>query len=112
MGYKNGVLDGLKAEDALPDPQCKRNIVSMDFKKETIKDLPSKGSEFDKKEPTCWILEGLIMYLSVEDNITLLTEISELSASGSLMILNFLADKAQCDPDAHDKLMEKKGWIK
>ena len=110
--YKNGVLDGLKAEGKLPDPQCKRNIVSMDFKKETIADLPSKGSDFDKEKQTCWILEGLVMYLTAEENITLLTEISKLSASGSLMILNFTANNPPCDPDAHDKLMAEKGWKK
>merc|ERR1719419_992502 len=110
--YKNGVLHRLKTEGALPDPQCKRNVVSMDFKKETIRDLPSKGSQFEATEPTCWILEGLIMYLSAEDNITLLTELSKLSASGSLLILNFLANAPSCDPDAHDLLLGEKGWAK
>ena len=110
--YKNGVLQGLKAEGKLPDPQCTRNIVSMDFKKETIADLPSKGSDFDKEQPTCWILEGLIMYLSVEDNITLLTELSKLSAAGSLLILNFVTTTPACDPDAHDKLLAENGWTK
>jgi len=33
----------------------------MDFEKESTKDLTNHG--FDKTIATCWVLEGLIMYL-------------------------------------------------
>lgn len=110
--YKNGVLDKLKESGELPEPHCKRNIVSMDFKKESTADLPSKGSDFDKSLPTCWILEGLIMYLGEDDNIKLLTELSELSAKDSYVILNYLGYMPATNPDSHDKLMAELGWEK
>jgi len=40
---------------------CPRQVITMDFMTETIKDLPNHG--YDKSLPTCWILEGLVMYL-------------------------------------------------
>ena len=110
--YKNGVLDGLKEAGGLPEPHCKRAIISMDFKKESTADVPSKGSGFNPSEPTCWILEGLVMYLEKEENIKLLTELSNLSAKDSFVILNFVANSPACNPDEHDKLMAENGWEK
>jgi len=40
---------------------CKRTPICMDFEKESTKDLTNHG--FDKTIATCWVLEGLIMYL-------------------------------------------------
>ena len=110
--FKNGVLDGLKEAGGLPEPHCKRTIISMDFKKESTADIPSKGSGFDPSGPTCWILEGLVMYLEQKDNIQLLTELSNLSAKDSVVILNFIATSPACNPDEHDKLMAENGWEK
>ena len=110
--YKNGVLEGLKTAGDLPETQCKRSVISMDFKKESVKDLPTKGTEFDPAKPTCWILEGLVMYLSIEENVSLLTELSALSAKDSFLILNFVANSPACNPDEHDKLLAENGWVK
>jgi len=33
----------------------------MDFSKESVKDLSKYG--YNNQTPTCWLLEGLVMYL-------------------------------------------------
>ena len=43
-------------------PLCKRVTISMDFSKESVKDLHKHG--VDNSTPTCWVLEGLVMYLT------------------------------------------------
>lgn len=60
----------------------------MDFGKESTKDLPNHG--FDKTVVTGWLLEGLIMYLDEASVESIYTEVSELAAPGSYMILNFI----------------------
>ena len=92
---------------------CKhRAVVSMDFSKESVKDLPKdKEAGFDPLSPTCWILEGLVMYLTREDNIKMLEEISSISSKGSYLILNFVANQPACNPDDHDDLLKENGWV-
>merc|ERR1712226_619462 len=81
--YKTKKLEELKAE-----PLCTRQVISMDFSKESTKDMPKHG--FDPSLPTCWILEGLVMYLKQEEVTALLEEMTGLSAKGSYLILNYL----------------------
>jgi methyltransferase (TIGR00027 family) len=57
MDQKQAVCDGLGEK-----PLCNRVPISMDFSKETVKDLPKHG--YDNSVPTFWLLEGLIMYLT------------------------------------------------
>ena len=89
--YKQKVLDDAKSKGDLPPTMCERHVVSMDFAKESTKDLPSKGVEFsdNNSHPTCWILEGLIMYLEKDAIDGMLTELSKLSSKGSYVIINF-----------------------
>lgn len=64
---KSKVFEDLKAKGEFKDePFCERKVISMDFSKESTKDLPTHG--FSQEVPTCWILEGLIMYLTKEVN--------------------------------------------
>lgn len=49
---------------------CPRQIISMDFMKESIKDLPNHN--YDASLPTFWLLEGLVMYLGKLEVIKLL----------------------------------------
>ena len=77
----------------------------MDFSKESTKDLPTHG--YDSSLPTCWILEGLVMYLKQEDTIKLLEEITGLSVKGSYMILNYLKEV-----DFMTTALQEKGWTK
>lgn len=63
---KKKIYDQLTAQKKLPAPMCKRDVISMDFSKESTKDLVKHG--FNQTIPTCWILEGLVMYLKKEEN--------------------------------------------
>jgi O-methyltransferase involved in polyketide biosynthesis len=91
----------------------RRAVVSMDFSKESVKDLPKhKEAGFDPLSPSCWILEGLVMYLTRDDNIKLLEEISSISSKGSYLILNFVANQPTCNPDDHDELLKENGWVR
>ena len=94
---------------------CERSVISMDFSKESTKDLPTHG--FDPALPTCWILEGLVMYLQEPEVAALLKELSDLSASGSYLILNYLNNPAVKDPYAPSDIkgmgpiLKEKGWV-
>jgi methyltransferase (TIGR00027 family) len=44
---------------------------------------PLLAAEFSTTEPTAWLMEGLLIYLSAEDAAALLTRVGELSAPGS-----------------------------
>ena len=76
-----------KLEELNEVPKCQRLVISMDFKKESIKDLPNHG--YQSTLPTCWILEGLVMYLKQTEVLKMLEELTGLSPKGSYIILNF-----------------------
>lgn len=103
--YKAKKLEELKAE-----PLCTRQVISMDFSKESTKDMPNHG--FDPSLPTCWILEGLVMYLKKEEVKKLLEEMTGLSAKGSYCILNFLDGPAEGPANVSDmgEVLKGKGW--
>ena len=107
---KQKVLDELKAKGELNDPICERKVIALDFSKESTKDLPNH--RFNQDVPTCWILEGLVMYLKKEDNEKLMEELSALSAPGSYAILNFMAANPACKPDELDAVITAQGWTK
>merc|ERR1712224_1164142 len=88
----------------------------MDFTKESVKDLPTKCNEgtqsFNQEVPTCWILEGLVMYLTREVNTEMFKEITALSTKDSYMILNWTGFQPVCLPDQDDVIMKDLGWEK
>lgn len=88
----------------------------MDFSKESVKDLPTKCNEgtqcFNSEVPTCWILEGLVMYLTREVNDSIFKELTALSPKDSYLILNFLNSSPVCKPDDDDALLKELGWEK
>jgi O-methyltransferase involved in polyketide biosynthesis len=106
--HKQKILDDLKSKGELIDPLCERKVISQDFSIESTKDLPTHG--FNQEVPTCWILEGLVMYLEKEAAYQLYNEISDLSVAGSYFILNFLAFNPACKPEEVDQIMIEKGW--
>ena len=117
--FKQSILDDLATKQLLPEPMCQRRTISIDFSSpaESIMDLPSKY-EFDTTIPTCWILEGLIMYLERHNVQQLLDDISSMSAPSSLMILNFTNDLASDTvekritiDEIEDRLLSKDGWV-
>ena len=68
---------------------CPIRTVSMDVGKESIANVLSEAYKFDTSIPSCWILEGLIMYLKRADVEQLMDSISQLSQTSSYLILNF-----------------------
>ncbi|CAB9502468.1 Putative S-adenosyl-L-methionine-dependent methyltransferase [Seminavis robusta] len=110
MTWKQTILNGLD-EKELVKPKCTYKCISMDFNKESVADLPKHG--FDSKIPTCWILEGLIMYLPRTETEQLFDYISQLSAPGSYLILNFASsDKLGPTIDEIDERLTASSWTK
>ena len=62
-----------------------RRVVATDFtaRGAWARDLAAAG--FDERTPTVWILEGLLMYLSMGDTTDLMRHIGDLSARGSVV---------------------------
>jgi methyltransferase (TIGR00027 family) len=83
---KNKILDDLHAKGERGEPFCERKVISLDFNIESAKDIPNHG--FNNEVPTCFIYEGLIMYLEPEANLSLMRETSQLAAKGSYLMLN------------------------
>lgn len=117
LNYKQDILNQLNAKGELPEELCLRKPIAMDFAKESISNLPSKH-DYDSTIPTCWILEGLIMYLTRPAVEQLMDDFTSLSAPGSLLILNFSnndkSNNAEACPsiDEIDARLERKKWNK
>jgi methyltransferase (TIGR00027 family) len=62
-------------------PSAKRHAVAIDLRLDWPRALLEAG--FDAGEPTAWLAEGLLMYLSAEDQDRLFEHITALSAPGS-----------------------------
>jgi len=60
-----------------------RAVVATEFSEQGrwARDLQRAG--FDRSVPTVWLLEGLLMYLSAEDTVDLMSHMGSLSARGS-----------------------------
>ncbi len=63
------------------EPRCQRTVVSADLREDWAKALQDKG--FRPEEPTAWLAEGLLIYLTPQDADRLLTTVTALSAPGS-----------------------------
>ena len=105
MKYKQLKLDLLKERKELPDPMCPIHSISMDFSKESIADLPKHN--FDSSIPSCWLLEGLIMYMLRADVEQLIDAISQLAPSSSYLILNFSTNMPYTSSPSIDELDER-----
>lgn len=115
MNYKLARLDGLKEKGETPRPLCPIHSISMDFGKESMADVLPKTYKFDSSIPTCWILEGLIMYLKRPDVEQLMNNISILSASSSYLILNFstnMPNTGSPNIDELDEMLGTSNWKK
>jgi methyltransferase (TIGR00027 family) len=79
--------DGLIARSGLP-LACERRGVAADLREDWPQALRAAG--FDPAQPTVWLVEGLLMYLTDEANEALLAGLTELSAPGSRLMLEHL----------------------
>ena len=64
------------------------SFVSIDFERESLGSLLERAGH-DRSSPTCWIWEGVVMYLTREAMRSTLTGIADRSASGSTLIVNY-----------------------
>jgi len=72
----------------LPPPIGILSFVSIDFERESLdKSLDRAGH--DRKLPTCWIWEGVVMYLTHDAMQATLAGIAGRSANGSTLIVNY-----------------------
>jgi methyltransferase (TIGR00027 family) len=76
LEFKRRVLAGRAAV-----PRCGLHLVSADLREDWAAPLIAAGLRPD--QPTAWLLEGLLIYLSADEVVHLLTRVGELSAAGS-----------------------------
>ncbi|MEV7132539.1 SAM-dependent methyltransferase [Arthrobacter sp. NPDC093128] len=80
LEFKASVLTGLSAE-----PACELITVATDLSRPWREPLLAAG--FDPKQPTTWVLEGLLPYLDAAAQLAVLVEVAALSASGSRVVI-------------------------
>ena len=64
------------------------SFVSIDFERESL-DAELDRAGHDRAAPTCWIWEGVVMYLTRDAMVATLDCIGERSAAGSTLIVNY-----------------------
>ena len=74
--FKDGVLTGANATAT-----CTRHVIVADLTADWTTSLIRAG--FDPSQPTAWLVEGLLVYLTYDDAARLLETIGEVSAPGS-----------------------------
>jgi methyltransferase (TIGR00027 family) len=72
------------------EPKCERIALPADLREHWQVTLIEAG--FTPAKPTAWLAEGLLIYLSPDETIGLLTAVSELSAGGSTLAFEHSAD--------------------
>lgn len=109
--HREAVLETLARAKQLPLTKCPRRPVAMDFCKESLREqLMQKNNGWNTSIPTCWIVEGLIMYLSRAETEQLLQDIGHLSAPGSYLILNFSTNDTAPGINEIQSLLLQKDW--
>ena len=78
LGFKNEVLDGRGAR-----PACERVPVACDLREDWPAALREAG--LAPGAPVAWIAEGLLIYLTEEENDRMMERVAALSAPGSRM---------------------------
>jgi methyltransferase (TIGR00027 family) len=74
--------------EKLPPPIAAVTFVPVDFERQSL-DSALENAGHDASQPTCWIWEGVVMYLTPEVMRSTLAEISSRSAEGSTLIVNY-----------------------
>lgn len=72
----------------LPRPIGEVSFVAIDFEHESIDEVLNRAGH-DPSVPTCWIWEGVVMYLTHDAMHATLAGIAGRSASGSTLIVNY-----------------------
>jgi methyltransferase (TIGR00027 family) len=77
---------------AAPPPIGSVTFVPIDFERQNLREVLSKAGH-DSSAPTCWIWEGVVMYLTHDAMRDTLKSIASLSAAASTLIINYHAEK-------------------
>jgi len=72
----------------LPEPVGMVSFVSIDFERESIDTVLTRAGH-DPSAPTCWISEGVVMYLTRDAMRSTLANVAKRSARGSTLIINY-----------------------
>jgi methyltransferase (TIGR00027 family) len=72
----------------LPAPIGTINFVPINFERESLDDVLQRAGH-DRSSPTCWIWEGVVMYLTKDAMRATLANIAKRSALGSTLIVNY-----------------------
>jgi len=72
----------------LPAAMGTVNFVAIDFARESLYTVLERAGH-NRSVPTCWIWEGVVMYLTHDVMRATLTKIAERSAPGSTLIVNY-----------------------
>jgi methyltransferase (TIGR00027 family) len=85
------------------EPRCDRRVVRADLRADWVKSL--RGAGFDRRIPTVWLAEGVLMYLTPEQNAKLVVATAHLSAPGSVLLAEHVptagARPPETDGDGH-----------
>jgi methyltransferase (TIGR00027 family) len=72
----------------LPEPNGTVNFVSINFERESLDTVLARAGH-DASVPTCWIWEGVVMYLTLDAMRATVANIAKRSARGSTLIINY-----------------------
>ena len=72
----------------LPAPTGTVNFVSIDFERESLDTVLARAGH-NASAPTCWIWEGVVMYLTRDAMHDTLANVEDRSAPGSTLIVNY-----------------------
>jgi methyltransferase (TIGR00027 family) len=100
IDFKTKTLAGLDAK-----PRADRRTIAIDLRNDWPKALLDNG--FDPTQPTAWIAEGLLIYLPPEAQDLLFDRINELSAPGSRVATEHIADMTMFSDERSQRITER-----
>jgi methyltransferase (TIGR00027 family) len=100
IDFKTKTLTGLGAR-----PKADRHPIAIDLRSDWPKALLDDG--FDPERPTAWIAEGLLIYLPPEAQDLLFDRINELSAPGSRVATEHIADISMFSDERAERIAER-----
>jgi methyltransferase (TIGR00027 family) len=100
IDFKTKTLTGLGAR-----PKADRHPIAIDLRSDWPKALLNDG--FDPEQPTAWIAEGLLIYLPPEAQDLLFDRINELSAPGSRVATEHIADISMFSDERAERIAER-----
>jgi methyltransferase (TIGR00027 family) len=98
--FKTRTLAGIGAE-----PTATRRTVAIDLRADWPKALVDSG--FDPTQPTAWSAEGLLIYLPPEAQDRLFDNITSLSAPGSRLATEHIADTSAFTDERFQRISER-----